>query len=362
LTEQFTIREMLEMVLGTEGKRKLRLRHKGNEELFSLYDSQLVLKHSSQDALGEAKRVLGHFRDFLGGYPPSPELAVGFLAQFKGRKPATLYRYAAILKGFMAWYGEKLELRIRVPQSLPQYVEGEEIERLKAALKEKQTHKGVIERNLLLIELATKTGLRRGEIANLRVGDIDLYRQCLAVRLGKGLKDRVVDLTPSLAQSLEVFIKGKAREEKVFGLEPSTISGIIRRAAKKARLPIHTHSLRDFFATRLVDEGVDLEIIRRLLGHTNLNVTRRYLARTDSQRREAINRLERPQEAIELPGGDGRHGEDAGVSQAPFTEARHSWELVKHEQGAKRRLSPDLEQALAKAERVPEGDPRLSSY
>jgi integrase len=329
--EEFSIREVLEMLLGTEGKRKLRLRQKGNEELFALYESQLVLKHTNRQALEEAKRVLGHFRDYLGGYPPSPELAVAFLAQFKDRKPGTLYRYLVELKGFMNWYGEKLEQRVRVPQSLPQYIDDDQVTRLKGALKERRTHKGVVERNLLLVEVAAKTGLRRGELSNLRVGDIDLYRQCLVVRLGKGLKDRVVDLTPSLVRSLSVYLKGKAPEEKVFGLEPNTISGVIGRAARKAGVPIHTHSLRDFFATRLVDEGVDLEIIRRLLGHENLNVTKRYLARTDSQRREAINRLEKPKEAIDLPSGDGHHAGQVIIPSYPQASPGErplmSWEL-----------------------------------
>ena len=90
------------MLLGSDGKRKLRLRHKTNAELFKLYDSQLVLKHRSAGGLEESRRLLRHFKDYLGEYPPTPEVAASFLAQFKDRKPATLYSYDAILKGFMA--------------------------------------------------------------------------------------------------------------------------------------------------------------------------------------------------------------------------------------------------------------------
>ena len=64
-----------------------------------LYESELVLKHRSTKALTEAKRVLGHFKAFLGQYPPSPELATSFLAGFAHRRPTTLYRYNSILKG-----------------------------------------------------------------------------------------------------------------------------------------------------------------------------------------------------------------------------------------------------------------------
>lgn len=291
-SEEFTLREMIEVIMGSEGKRKLRLRHKSNGELFDLYDGQLVIRHRSQDALEEARRVLGHFRAFLGEYPPTPELGVSFLSHYKDRKATTLYRYNAILKGFLEWYGDEFNNKIKVPETLPDYIEDSDLDKLRAAMSSKKSHKGIIERNLLIIDLICKTGLRRAEVSNLDVKDISLERQYLVVRLGKGAKDRIVDLVPSMVERLRVYIKGKAPDERVFNLEPSTISGLIKWASKKAGIGIHTHSLRDVFATRLVDAGVDLEIIRRLLGHRNLNVTRRYLARTDSQRREAVNRLE----------------------------------------------------------------------
>jgi hypothetical protein len=89
---------MLEVLLGTEGKRKMRLRNKTNTELFSLYKDQLTLRHRSYAALEEAQRVIGHFKKFLGEFPPSPELAASFLAQFAIRKPTTLYRYHSIVQ------------------------------------------------------------------------------------------------------------------------------------------------------------------------------------------------------------------------------------------------------------------------
>ncbi len=280
------------MLLGAEGKRALRLRNKTNAELFTLYDAQLVLKHRSKDALGEARRVLGHFAGYLGDYPPSPELATSFLAQFADHKPGTLHVYGTIIKSFVAWYGEKLDIKIRTPQALPRYIESEEIDKLKAALAANKTHPRDVPRNLLLIDLACKTGLRRSEIANLKVADIDLLRACLTVRLGKGQKDRIIDLTPSLLEALRVYTKGRAPDERVFGLSPTRISGLVHKAAKQAGVDIHTHSLRHLFASTLVDQGTDLETVRRLLGHTSLSTTQVYLGRTDKQRKEAIGRLE----------------------------------------------------------------------
>lgn len=280
------------MVLGTDGKRKLRLRRKTNDELFCLYDSQLILQYRSQDALDEARRILGHFKADLGQFPPTPELATAFLVKFKDRKPNTLYRYNSILKGFMAWYGEKLEIKIKTPNTLPDYIESADIEKLKGAMRSKKTHKKIIERNILIIDVGIKTGLRRAEIANLKVSDINLAQRYLTVRMGKGMKDRIVDMTPSLNLSLEAYLKGKNSEDSVFGLKPSTLSGLIRWAAKKAGVDLHCHSLRHFFGERLVDTGTDMETVRRLMGHSKLDTTQRYIGRTDKQRRDAIDRME----------------------------------------------------------------------
>ena len=278
--------------MGSEGKRKIRLHRKTNTELFQLYEAQLILRHRSQEALEEAKRVLSHFREYLGEFPPSPEIAAAFLAQFADRKTTTLYRYHSIIKTFMEWYGEPLDSKIRMPQTLPDYVKSDDIEKLKEAMKSKKTHKKVIDRNLLIIELAIKTGLRRNEIHHLSVKDINLERGYIEVREGKGQKDRIVDLTASLQQSLTIFIKGKQSEESVFGLTSSTISGIIHWAAQKAGVDIHTHSLRHHFGQSLVDNGTDLETVRRLMGHSSLKTTQVYIGRTDKQRRDAINSLE----------------------------------------------------------------------
>jgi hypothetical protein len=147
LTEEFTISEMLEVLMGQGGKRKLRPRRKTNDELFALHDSQLVLKHRSADGLKEARRVLGHYRDHLGQYPPTPELAASFLSQFADLKATTLYRYHSIVQGFQSWYGDKLDTKIKVPATLPDYIEEGDLKKLKAAMATKKTHKGLIARN-----------------------------------------------------------------------------------------------------------------------------------------------------------------------------------------------------------------------
>ena len=257
---------------------------------FTTHSSSCAIRR--KDTLEEARRLLRHFREFLGESPPTPELAASFLAQFAHLKNTSVHRYHAVIQGFMVWYGERLDFKIKVPDVLPDYVEDTDLEKLKAAMASKKTHKKVIGRNLLLIELACKTGLRRGELAELKVSDISLERQYLVVKLGKGQRDRIIDLAPGLVDELRTYLKGKDASDSVFGLSAETMSGLIHWAAEKAGVSIHTHSLRHFFASRLVDNGTDIEVVRRLLGHSSLNNTKKYLARTDKQRRDAIMSLD----------------------------------------------------------------------
>ncbi len=59
----------------------------------------------------------------------------------------------------MHWHGDHMESRVRQPQTLPDYVETDDIDKLKEAMRSEKTHNGVIERNIPIIELIDDTGL-----------------------------------------------------------------------------------------------------------------------------------------------------------------------------------------------------------
>ncbi|MFC2007002.1 tyrosine-type recombinase/integrase [Chloroflexota bacterium] len=264
---------------GEEGKRKLENKTKTNDQLFYEYYDLITNTHTPK-SFYEAKRLLNKFKASLGQFPPTAELAVQFLTQFKDRKLNTKARYTHVLGAFFHWYsGEKLPVKVRVPKILPQYVPSEDIERLIEGIKGKKSHKKTIERDILLIETARMTGLRRGELANLKIEDLHLGGNdpVLIVRQGKGGKDRAVSLNPHIRDQLATFVKGKSIQESVFGLAPKTISLKIGQWARKSGVPhLHTHSLRHYVGTTLFRKGANPKAVQAALGHESLDVTMRY--------------------------------------------------------------------------------------
>ena len=106
-----------------------------NDELLHLYDNDLILRLHNAKNLSDTRKLLDRFKQYLGDYPPSPELAKGFLAQYADRKPRTLYRYAQMIRVFMKWYGEPMDnFRVKVPKTLPRYTQDSEVERLFSAI------------------------------------------------------------------------------------------------------------------------------------------------------------------------------------------------------------------------------------
>ena len=272
-----------------------------NEELFKLYDSDLVLRLHNAKNLSDTRKILSRFLlEHLGGYPPTPEMAKAFLAQYANKKPRTLYRYAQMIKPFMKWYGEPMDnLKVKVPKNLPPYTEDSDIEKLFAAVENKKTHKGCIVRDSLLVQLALKTGMRRAELANLEPKDI--HADFLVVRGGKGGKDRIIPLAPATAQRLQNFIESMEPDENVFKLKAPCISNKIRQFAKKAGLNgFHTHSMRHKFATDLLEKGANIKIVQTLLGHENLATTEVYLSIVDKGLHDAVSLLEKEKEEEEL--------------------------------------------------------------
>jgi site-specific recombinase XerD len=144
-------------------------------------------------------------------------------------------------------------------------------------------------RTLLMALYAT--GLRRAELARLKVSDVDSKRMVIHVRSGKGRKDRDVMLSPKLLEALREHWRGLQRKPSAWlfpgnrwhtgdtPIDTKVVWNACKEAAQRAGLQkdVHPHTLRHCFATHLLEAGADLRTIQILLGHRDLKETTIYL-------------------------------------------------------------------------------------
>jgi integrase/recombinase XerD len=129
-------------------------------------------------------------------------------------------------------------------------------------------------------------GLRLSEATNLKLPDIDSARMHFKINGGKGGKDRYVPISPRLLEELRTYWKIDRPSNYLFPgktadvpLSSATIQKTCKMAAAQARInkAVSPHTLRHSFATGLLEAGVDLIAIRKLLGHSSFKTTMIYL-------------------------------------------------------------------------------------
>lgn len=128
------------------------------------------------------------------------------------------------------------------------------------------------------------SGLRAGEIINLKLSDLDGDRKLLLIRSGKGFKDRTTLLPSNLLTLLREYYKiYKPKHwlfEGQFGDQYTTrsLSNVLRQACERAKINKKPtlHWLRHSFATHLLESGTDIRYIQELLGHSSSKTTEIY--------------------------------------------------------------------------------------
>lgn len=140
-----------------------------------------------------------------------------------------------------------------------------------------------------ILALLYSTGIRRDELLNLRLCDIDSDRMVVRVVNGKGNKSRDTLLAVRTLKLLRDYYSNSYRKpiNYVFegGGKPgepysgSSVGKIVKRAAAMAgiRKTVSPHSLRHAFATHMLEQGANLKLIQKLLGHSSLSSTMIYL-------------------------------------------------------------------------------------
>lgn len=170
------------------------------------------------------------------------------------------------------------------PEPLPRYLQADEYERLLKTVYAQTAD--AAPRHLLdrawFLTLA-RTGIRTCELLNLRWRDVDFSSQRLLVRGGKNCHDRVVFLTSTLLKALADYLTVRPTTEDdhfwIDGDKPLVSSRVrycIQRWGQAAQVAVSPHRLRHTLATQLVNQGMPLPSVGKLLGHRSLNTTQHY--------------------------------------------------------------------------------------
>ena len=171
-------------------------------------------------------------------------------------------------------------------KKLPRYFEYNELEELFKA-PDSETPKG--QRDLLILEMLYATGVRVGELVNIKVLDIDRKKKEIVI-LGKGNKERVVAYGEYCQDILEKYLEdgrnflNKKDNPYLFlnqnggQLTERGVRYILSELIKKTSVKknISPHMIRHSFATHLLNEGCDLLTVQKLLGHESVSATQVY--------------------------------------------------------------------------------------
>jgi site-specific recombinase XerD len=142
-----------------------------------------------------------------------------------------------------------------------------------------------------IISLIYSCGLRISECVNIKVSDIDSKRMMIKVVQSKGNKDRFIPLSNKMLLLLREYYKEYKPKEFLFEgqfekfYSARSIQAILKKSLIKCKIKkqITVHSLRHSYATHLLEQGTDISLIQKILGHKDIKTTLLYAQISKSQ-------------------------------------------------------------------------------
>jgi integrase len=151
----------------------------------------------------------------------------------------------------------------------------------------------------IIIKVALNTGMRLGEILNLRWSQVDLGERRIRVEKTKSGKFRFININTPLLEVLGELKTRNGHNPFVFfdqrtGHAFKRIDKAFKTARRRADISdLRFYDLRHTFASRLIHAGVDIEIVKSLLGHSSITLTQRYIHSNDEMKKKAVELLGR---------------------------------------------------------------------
>jgi site-specific recombinase XerD len=166
--------------------------------------------------------------------------------------------------------------RPRRRRALPKVFSKDEVSRILNSVRNPK-HK-------LLLWMIYSCGLRRSEVTNIKLPDLDRERGILHIREGKGMVDRIVPVSEKVWEKIDGYIPGYKPREYLFEgqtggrYSSESVYRVFKDALLKAGIKkdVGVHSLRHSYATHLHESGLDIRYIQELLGHKSTRTTEIY--------------------------------------------------------------------------------------
>ena len=269
--------------------------------------------------------VLRDFTDWMDGERVSPEAStdkiVSHVDGWLGGRPwsaATVCTNLGIVRPFLDWAGGRglvdpgVAARLRNPRKgrlLPRAQTARQVGMLLAAVPDA--------RGRAIVLLEAQAGLRRGEVAAITMGDLDLAEGSLLVH-GKGGKERVVWLSDETVGAVRAWLveRGQGAGALICSydhpgrhLTPTWVGMLVARWMADAGLKtmprdgISGHALRHSAATNMLRGGANIRVVQEAMGHENITTTARYLRADNAEVRAAMQGLSYGSKRLRAVGG-----------------------------------------------------------
>lgn len=278
------------------------------------YELHAQARRLSDHTLADYRNTFKKFRAFLGRDFPIQEITArqveSFLAGQTEVSKKTVKNYHTGLAALWTWALESHQVRenivrqVKVPkpdQHVIQPLTEQDIRALLLALMYSNTYSRpgkracrhklpFADRNQAIVLLLLDTGLRASELCELRIKDVDLRNKNKSIKIlaGKGSKDRIIPISPRTAQVIWNYLRSRADDriddyliltKERHQMDRSQLLKLLYATAERAGIPdVHPHRFRHTFAINFLRNGGDIYTLQTILGHSSLEMVRRYLA------------------------------------------------------------------------------------
>jgi len=249
-------------------------------KILKIFTEKLRYKNYSYRTISVYKSYLNNFlqlNNIKDPYQVTTNQIVKFLESSNFTSTSQQNQYIGCLKLFAKYILNKKDIHLskierpRNEKKLPRVIDGEYIKYQLSKI-ENTKHRAIL-------TLTYSVGLRVSELVNLKIQDIDSKRMLIYVKNAKGRKDRVVPLSQNVLNLLRLYYTKYKPITYLFNGQNSeqySIGSCQKIYKKYIDTDSSIHCLRHSSATSLLENGTDLRIIQKILGHSNIKTTEIY--------------------------------------------------------------------------------------